>query len=697
MYQLLPGTVVTSQILVTCNLGDLASDASATVSIVVTPSAEATYVNTASVSTTSTDPVQTNNTATLSTVVGNPIVYVVNAVDTEALNNHPTTPQHVTFDVHNFIKGQSTYIEPLMAADFRNANRDSFNTPFKMTWYVEMDNFINNGVYANGQPMDYLTLYNTFVSNFNPELTTWGDELAYHHHFSIWNGTSWIQSGHEHATDGQYDEHNNALDRMVIDASFFPTDFRSGWLNESNQLQAWVERWMLADDSGSGWATGWIPYHPSTTDYTQVGNMNHWMVNCPGGSIDAAFAQAQSTGKPVIYCWYGHDRDNLSSYISGIQASATSASASYDVPFKYATAKEAMQAVMGTTDTTPPVLTIARGSGDTFHIASNEAVWNNAPYVAVRYLTPSGLKYTHTTATPAETNAWTATIPDQQTFTTVIPPEKYIPVGVTASSQWLPDMGADKAIDGNNSTYWDSTPMSNPNWIRVDLGQVKSVKVLTIHFYDNDGRSYTYYVEASQDGTNWTPLVSSSTVVGLATHTFDPPVDLRYARVTVTLNSAGSYAHIYEISLYNSDTSTTVEETGNLQQVGSGAGDLSGNTSVASVIIRPTAVTVSSFTGSSHLSSVQLDWETANEMELVGFNLYRAETLDGAKHKLNPLLIPALNPDTLLGASYQFSDAVEQGKRYYYWLELVKNQGTELLEPVAVNTDYLIRLPLMIR
>ena len=239
--------------------------------------------------------------------------------------------------------------------------------------------------------MDYLTLYNTFVSNFNPELTTWGDELAYHHHFSIWNGTSWIQSGHEHATDGQYDEHNNALDRMVIDANFFPTDFRSGWLNESNQLQAWVERWMLSDDSGSGWATGWIPYHPSATDYTQVGNMNHWMVNCPGGSIDTAFAQAQSTGKPVIYCWYGHDRDNLSSYISGIQSSATSASASSGIPFKYATAKEAMQAVMGTTDTTPPALTVAHGSGDTFNITSNEAVWNNAPYVAARYLTPSGL------------------------------------------------------------------------------------------------------------------------------------------------------------------------------------------------------------------------------------------------------------------------------------------------------------------
>jgi hypothetical protein len=130
--------------------------------------------------------------------------------------------------------------------------------------------------------------------------------------------------------------------------------------------------------------------------------------------------------------------------------------------------------------------------------------------------------------------------------------------------------------------------------------------------------------------------------------------------------------------------------------------DMSGNAYTTTPVISfsvgsPTAVTVASFTGTARLGSVQLEWETANEVGLVGFNLYRAETLDGAKHKLNADLIPALNPDTLLGASYQFSDVVDQGKRYYYWLELVKHQGTELLEPVTVDTDYLIRLPVLIR
>ena len=178
---------------ITCALGAVASAGSATVTIVVTTTKIGQLSNTVTVSSSETDPNLANNTSTTTTTVGNPLVYVVNAVDTEPFDNHIMTPQHRPFDLHNFIKGQSTYIEPLMASTFRNANKDSFGMPFKMTWYVEMDNYINNGVYADGTSMNYLTLYNTFIDNFGPEITTWGDELANHHHFMTWNGSSWVQ------------------------------------------------------------------------------------------------------------------------------------------------------------------------------------------------------------------------------------------------------------------------------------------------------------------------------------------------------------------------------------------------------------------------------------------------------------------------------------------------------------------------
>ena len=111
----------------------------------------------------------------------------------------------------------------------------------------------------------------------------------------------------------------------------------------------------------------------------------------------------------------------------------------------------------------------------------------------------------------------------------------------------------------------------------------------------------------------------------------------------------------------------------------------------------PTAVTLASFSGSSSFSTVRLDWETANEVGLIGFNLYRTGRPDEAKQKLNPDLILAQYSNQMMGAAYQFSEVVEQGTRYYYWLELVRTGETELIGPVVVDADYMIGLPLIIR
>ena len=71
-----------------------------------------------------------------------------------------------------------------------------------MTWYMEMDNFLNNGLYADGRPMNYLTLYNELMNNWGTEVnTTYEDEIAYHHHFMYWDGITMANgragTGHE--------------------------------------------------------------------------------------------------------------------------------------------------------------------------------------------------------------------------------------------------------------------------------------------------------------------------------------------------------------------------------------------------------------------------------------------------------------------------------------------------------------------
>jgi hypothetical protein len=110
----------------------------------------------------------------------------------------------------------------------------------------------------------------------------------------------------------------------------------------------------------------------------------------------------------------------------------------------------------------------------------------------------------------------------------------------------------------------------------------------------------------------------------------------------------------------------------------------------------PTAVNVSSFKAKVHQKTLELMWETGNEVDLIGFNVYRSRSLNGEKEKLNSELILAKEPGQLDGAEYGFTQEVEPGKRYYYWLEWVGIDGVEFEGPAIVQADYLF-LPILIR
>jgi hypothetical protein len=484
--------------------------------------------------------------------------------------------------------GGGTTISHIMGWDFRTTHADSFGNPFKMSWSVEMDNYVNQGQFADGTPFDYLTLYNLLMENWSEEVEGWGDEIAYHHHFMYWDGSNWVQP----ANLTGYDWHNEALDTMVLEGGFFPSAFRTGWLWTNNQLQSWIEDWMLVDytnEPGTGpWIgapTSWFPYHPSPSDYRVPGDMNHWIARCnidPSQStVDLAFAEAQSSGGPVIYCWYAHKRDGIRGRIVDAQSYLEAAEQAYGVPFEYATATEAVQAIMGCTDTTPPVLSIAAVGEGTYRVASDEPLWGVHPYVAAKYRGVSGEVYTHTLATSVGTNVWEAPVSGSMT----LPIEPHEVITVTASDEHA-EHPASHAVDGNRNSYWDSTPEEVPAWVQVDLGEEKEVEKLTIHFWDGDSRTYTYYVEGSTDGADWSEIVSSNTVHGVVTHVFDPAISVRHARLTVTANSSATsdYAHVREIALYGGPAPE--QEVLYLQEVGAGALDLCGNSAVITHTIK---------------------------------------------------------------------------------------------------------------
>jgi hypothetical protein len=84
-------------------------------------------------------------------------------------------------------------------------------------------------------------------------------------------------------------------------------------------------------------------------------------------------------------------------------------------------------------------------------------------------------------------------------------------------------------------------------------------------------------------------------------------------------------------------------------------------------------------------NNITLEWETAQEIDNLGFNLYRglSDDFDEA-HKLNSSMIPSASGGAT-GAFYQWPDNnVQIGTQYTYWLEDVDLSGNPTLhDPVT--------------
>lgn len=90
-----------------------------------------------------------------------------------------------------------------------------------------------------------------------------------------------------------------------------------------------------------------------------------------------------------------------------------------------------------------------------------------------------------------------------------------------------------------------------------------------------------------------------------------------------------------------------------------------------------TGVNLLSFDAFGEPEGIQLTWETANETDNLGFNLYRSDSLIGERILLNQGLIPTnIPPGSPFGSVYKYLDkTAETGKLYLYWLEDIGFEG----------------------
>jgi len=106
----------------------------------------------------------------------------------------------------------------------------------------------------------------------------------------------------------------------------------------------------------------------------------------------------------------------------------------------------------------------------------------------------------------------------------------------------------------------------------------------------------------------------------------------------------------------------------------------------------PTAVELARFEAwPEGLRTVHVQWETAQELDNLGFNLYRSNTRLGPKLKLNREMIPSnVPPGSPFGAVYDWIDTfrLRPGRAYFYWLEDVDLYGrTTLHGPVRARVQ----------
>ena len=100
------------------------------------------------------------------------------------------------------------------------------------------------------------------------------------------------------------------------------------------------------------------------------------------------------------------------------------------------------------------------------------------------------------------------------------------------------------------------------------------------------------------------------------------------------------------------------------------------------VVEASTADVTPRFNGWSTADEVVLAWSTGVEIDLLGFNLYRASDPAGPYTLLNPHLIVAVGD--ALGADYRYVDQPPTAGLYFYQIESLSNSGRAVSEPIAV-------------
>lgn len=358
-------------------------------------------------------------------------VYVQMCSDTST-NGISTSSHYMTFPnpdwSYSSPDGQAAQV---MAESFRDAHRDSLGNRIRFTWYM-----LVGSLYAYGTTTGPLLPLELMQDYHGDEIEQWGDELAYHYHTWIWSDPDGDTVYHwNQAPDftSCVDDFEQTVARMILDRSFYPSSFRSGWHWMDNFFQSYLDDWfpyrfendypnvrtetVEPIDNVYDWSrapSAWAPYHPDPNDYQSPGSLRGWdsrsryLKSLTSSQIEDAFLQALA-GNPQLMTLFSHLKEaDFPTQVANTDATlADMHDRIPTVEFEYLTGRECMLKWRNGVDATPPSLEITTsdsGGIRTATITSSEPIYQKQPFAARAGLDGS---YERLECAPAGENRWT--------------------------------------------------------------------------------------------------------------------------------------------------------------------------------------------------------------------------------------------------------------------------------------------------
>jgi len=312
---------------------------------------------------------------------------------------------------NNFPEDDYSYTSPagqaaqVFAESFRDAHRDSLGNPIKITWYMNCGSMYSCGIDTGPLlPFDLMTDYH------GADVARCGDEMAYHYHTWVWNGSAWVQAAE--FTESQAD-YESTVAHLIIDRGFYPTCFRSGWNWMSNYWENYLDDWIIYRFEGHS-SQGWVPYHPNPTDWRSPGSQRGWEAyytytpSLSQSLVNSVFANALG-GTDQVVTSYSHLKEtDFADKIDAAHALFVAAHATYPtVEFEYLTGRECMARWRRIGNAVPPTITVSASDSNgvrTATISVNTDIYQKQPFVALKRTDGT---YSRIDAAPAGTNRWT--------------------------------------------------------------------------------------------------------------------------------------------------------------------------------------------------------------------------------------------------------------------------------------------------